>query len=66
MEKLFLRETSVLDIAKQDGQEITETEVKQAIEKTRFSAGNALLLRTGWGDRGAHKRTRKPVYCGEP
>ena len=52
MEKLFLRETSVLDIAKQDGQEITETEVKQAIEKTRFSNGNALLLRTGWGDRG--------------
>ena len=52
VEKLLLRATSVVDIAKQDHQEITETEVKQAIEKTRFPKGNALLLRTGWGDRG--------------
>ncbi len=66
MEKLFLRETSVLDIAKEDGQEITETEVKQAIEKTRFSNRNALLLRTGWGSRGIQREPGSRYILASP
>ena len=53
--KLFLRATTILDIAKQENEAIRETDLKQAMDKTRFPRGNALLLRTGWGDRGFQK-----------
>jgi len=55
LEKLFLRGTTIFDIAKEENDAISETELKQAIDKARFSKGNALLLRTGWGDHGFQK-----------
>ena len=55
LEKLFLRPTTILDIAKQEDQAITETDLRQAIDKSPLPKGNALLLRTGWGDRGFQK-----------
>jgi kynurenine formamidase len=66
LDKLFLRETSVVDITKQDGEEITEAEVKGAIEKTAFSKGSALLLRTGWGDRGIQREPGSRYILGSP
>ena len=56
LEKLFLRETTILDIAKEENEAISETDIKRAINKSRPSKGNALLLRTGWGDRGFQKQ----------
>jgi len=55
LEKLFLRSTTVFDIPKEENQAISEAELKQAIDKARFNKGNAVLVRTGWGDRGFHK-----------
>jgi kynurenine formamidase len=55
LEKLFLRATTILDIAKEENEAIAETDLKQAIDKAHLPKGNALLLRTGWGDRGFQK-----------
>ncbi|MGH7783766.1 MAG: cyclase family protein [Candidatus Binatia bacterium] len=55
LEKLFLRATTIIDIAKQENEAISETDLKQAIDKSRLPKGNALLLRTGWGDHGFQK-----------
>jgi kynurenine formamidase len=55
LEKLFLRATTICDIPKKENEAINETELKQAIDKARFSKGNAVLLRTGWGDSGFQK-----------
>jgi kynurenine formamidase len=55
LEKLFLRATTIIDIAKEENEAISETDLKRAINKSRPSKGNALLLRTGWGDRGFQK-----------
>jgi kynurenine formamidase len=56
LEKLFLRATTILDIAKQENEGISEIDLKQAIDKVRPPKGDALLLRTGWGDRGFQKQ----------
>src|SRR5262252_728849 len=55
LEKLFLRATTILDIPKEEDEAISEAEVQQAIDKAGFSKGNAVLLRTGWGDHGFQK-----------
>jgi len=55
LEKLFLRATTILDIAKEENQAISEAEVQQAIDKVSFRRESALLLRTGWGDHGFQK-----------
>ncbi|HTN69995.1 MAG TPA: cyclase family protein [Methylomirabilota bacterium] len=54
-EKLFLRATTILDVPKQESEAINESELKRAIDKAGLPKGNALLLRTGWGDRGFQK-----------
>jgi kynurenine formamidase len=54
IEKLFLRGATSLDIPAKDRHEITEAEMKSALVTCKISRGNALLLRTGWGDGGAH------------
>lgn len=54
IEKLFLRATTILDIATEQSQEITESEIERSIATCKAPRGNALLLRTGWGDRGTH------------
>jgi kynurenine formamidase len=55
LEKLFLRVMTIIDIAKEENEAISETDLKRGINKSRASKGNALLLRTGWGDRGFQK-----------
>jgi kynurenine formamidase len=54
LEKLFLRATAILDLAATDNQEISDPEMKQILDSLQIPRGNALLLRTGWGDCGAH------------
>jgi kynurenine formamidase len=54
VEKLILRSTTVAVIAKDDGEEISRTDVEKAIGSSRLAKGDALLITTGWGDRPSH------------
>ena len=55
VEKLVLRSTTVATIPKGNEEEITWTDVEKAIDSSRPAKGDALLIRTGWGDRGYHE-----------
>ncbi len=55
-EKLFLRPTVVLDIPKNAREEITEEDVRAAFDQQDPNPGEAVLIRTGWGDRERHKQ----------
>jgi kynurenine formamidase len=56
VEKLILRPTTVAAIAKGEGEEITRADVEKALDACRPLRGDALLIRTGWGDRPHHER----------
>lgn len=49
--KLVLRPTAVISIAKGDGEEISKAEVQKAFDAARPVKGDAILIATGWGDR---------------
>ena len=66
IEKLFLRATTILDIMTEDSQEITESKMERALATCRAPRGNALLLRTGWGDRGAHSEPGSRYIMASP
>jgi kynurenine formamidase len=51
LEKLVLRPTTIVSIAKSDGEEITRTDLEKALDASTLAKGEALLIRTGWGDR---------------
>ena len=51
LEKLILRDTAILDIRAEEGQEITPAEMETAIDRADFRKGDEVLLRTGWGTR---------------
>src|SRR5512145_3410563 len=51
VEKLVLRPTTVIRIAKNEGEEIDGTDVERALDAARPATGDALLIATGWGDR---------------
>ncbi len=53
IEKLFLRPTTVLDISRKGGEEITTQDIQQALESNNPESEDAILIRTGWGDSGA-------------
>ena len=53
IEKLFLRPATVLDVAKKDGEEITTQDIQQVLKSSDPEPGDAILIRTGWGDSGA-------------
>jgi kynurenine formamidase len=55
IDKLVLRPTTVAAIAKSDGEEITQADVEKALDSCRPANGDALLIRTGWGDRSYDK-----------
>ena len=55
IEKLFLRPTAILEVAKKDGAEITVQEIQRALSSNDPEPGDAILLRTGWGDTGANR-----------
>lgn len=49
-EKLVLRETVIVNIPKEEDQEISSSDVDRALSSVDFRSGDAVLLRTGWGD----------------
>jgi kynurenine formamidase len=55
-EKLVLRETAVVSLPKEAGEEIAADEVERALGAAEVRSGDAVLLRTGWGDRGEQAR----------
>jgi len=55
-EQLVLRETVVLDLPKAARQAITASDVDAGLATLTFGAGDALLVRTGWGDDAPHER----------
>jgi kynurenine formamidase len=55
-EKLMLRETAVLDVPAAAGQALAAGDVEAALAAAELRAGDAVLLRTGWGDSGQHER----------
>jgi kynurenine formamidase len=50
-EKLVLRPTTVVHIVKEEEQEINRKDVEKALETGGLNSGDALLVRTSWGDR---------------
>jgi kynurenine formamidase len=55
VDKLFLRPTTVVAVAKGNGEEITRADVEKALGSSALPKGNALLIATGWGDRTSHE-----------
>lgn len=55
VERLFLRQTSVIAVTKGNGEEITSADVETALDASSLGKGDALLIATGWGDRAAHE-----------
>lgn len=54
-EKLVLRETAVVEVAAGEGETIGAEAIEHALAAADVRAGDALLLRTGWGDRGLER-----------
>src|SRR5262245_4332693 len=66
IDELFLRATTILEIRADERQEITESEMRRALEGCKAPRGNALLLRTGWGDRGTHNEPGSRYIMASP
>lgn len=54
-EKLFLRPTTVIALAKGEGKEISREDMEQALDRSQPAKGDALLIATGWGDQPYHE-----------
>lgn len=54
--ELVLRETAVADVPCQPRQPLGRDALESALQSADFREGDALLLRTGWGDGPAHQR----------
>ena len=51
LDKLFLRPTTVISIAKSEGEEIDQADVQKALDAAQPEKGDAILIATGWGDK---------------
>lgn len=51
LDKLFLRPTTVISIAKSEGEEIDQADVQKALDAAQSEKGDAILIATGWGDK---------------
>jgi kynurenine formamidase len=65
-EKLVLRETVVINIPKEEGQEISPADVDRALGSANFGGGDAVLLRTGWGDKEWYRTPGTRYIAGTP
>jgi kynurenine formamidase len=65
-EQLILRETALLSVPKGEGEAIEPADVQRALAQADVRAGDAVLLRTGWGDRGEHQRPGTRYLLGTP
>ncbi|MBI4188010.1 MAG: cyclase family protein [Chloroflexi bacterium] len=50
LNKLIMRDTVILDIPKGDDEIIEADELEAAFKKAPYKKGDALLIRSGWGD----------------
>ena len=55
-DRLFLRDTVVVTVPRAGSEEIDGAAVEAALGDADFRQGDALLLRTGWGDRAGEMR----------
>ena len=68
---IVLQDTVIVDIPKGTGEVITVEDIEQALPKADWQPGDALLIRTGWGDNerylemGEDFWTRCPFYQGD-
>jgi kynurenine formamidase len=53
-EKLALRPTALLDIPKNGGEAISENDLNRVLDEDSPLRGDAILIRTGWGDKRLH------------
>ncbi len=51
LDKLFLRPTTVISIAKSEGEEIDQADVQKTLDAAQPEKGDAILIATGWGDK---------------
>ncbi len=51
LERLVLRDTTILDVRVPPGHEITAADVEAALAEADYRDGDEVLLRTGWGTR---------------
>lgn len=48
--ELFLRSTAIVDIPKRNREAITEQDLRSALANAELESGDAILIRTGWGN----------------
>ena len=51
LERLILRDTTIIDVRAEEGHEITPPEMAEAIRRADYHEGDEVLIRTGWGTR---------------
>jgi kynurenine formamidase len=66
IEKLALRSTAVLDCLCNENGEVSIDEVRKAFENADLKSGDAILVRTGWGDAGMHTQRGDNYILGSP
>ena len=66
VEKLFLRPAAVAHINKEDGEEITTSDVEKAFKDARPAKGDAFLIITGWGDKPHQQAAGNEYILGSP
>lgn len=66
LNELFLRPTTVINIPKQEGEEIQEHEIAAGIQRSRPKHEDAILIRTGWGDKGMDTNPGSKYMLGSP
>lgn len=66
IEKLVLRETVVVNLPKEEGDDISPDDIDAAFTGAEFRPGDAILLRTGWGDKDWYQRAGTRYMVGTP
>jgi kynurenine formamidase len=65
-EALVMRETALVDLPAAGGADIAAADVERAFASAETRSGDAVLLRTGWGDQGLEQRTGTAYLLGGP
>ena len=66
LEKLTLREAVVVNLPKEEGDKLSPDDFDKALAEVDFRSGDAVLLRTGWGDKDWYQRPGTKYMLGTP
>ena len=66
LEKLALREAVVVNLPKEEGDELSPADIDVALTGAEFRSGDAVILRTGWGDKDWYQRPGTNYMLGTP